>query len=114
MPLGNTAAEALWEYLGRRKRVAPSHRAELWVDVRGRGLSEPQWLYLLVKRLDTKAGIPNLHTHRFRHTYAMAALRGGMPEHVLMRSAGWKRIPETYLRTLGLEDAKHFHQQISP
>ena len=44
----------------------------------------------------------------------MAALRGGMPEHVLMWSAGWKRIPETYLRTLGLEDAKHFHQQISP
>ena len=31
-----------------------------------------------------------------------------------MWSAGWKRIPETYLRTLGLEDAKHFHQQISP
>ena len=114
MPLGNAAAEALWEYLGRRKRVAPSHRAELWVDVRGRGLSEPQWLYLLVKRLGVKAGIPNLHTHRFRHTYAMAALRGGMPEHVLMWSAGWKRIPETYLRTLGLEDAKHFHQQISP
>lgn len=50
MPLGNAAAEALWEYLGRRKRVAPLHRTELWVDVRGRGLSEPQWLYLLVKR----------------------------------------------------------------
>ncbi len=72
----------------REKRIAPSHRTELWVDVRGRGLSEPQWLYLLVKRMGVKAGIPNLHTHRFRHTYAMAAPRGGMPEHVLIWSAG--------------------------
>ena len=31
-----------------------------------------------------------------------------------MWSAGWTRIPEKYLRTLGLEDAQRFHQQVSP
>ena len=27
---------------------------------------------------------------------------------------GWKRIPDTYMRTLGLEDAVRFHRQVSP
>ena len=30
-----------------------------------------------------------------------------------MWSTGWRRIQETYLRPLRLEDAKHYHQQIS-
>jgi hypothetical protein len=27
---------------------------------------------------------------------------------------GWKKIPATYLATLGLDDAVRFHRQISP
>jgi len=54
-----------------------------------------------------KAGIPDLWTRRFRHTYAIAALEGGMPESVLQWTGGWDQpIPETYLRTLGLKQAK--------
>ena len=32
-------------------------------------------------------------------------LRGGMPEPVLKIIGGWKKIPETYFRALGAEDA---------
>ena len=47
-----------------------------------RGLVGLEWVYLLLRRMGERAGVPNLHTHRFRHSYAMNALRAGMPEHV--------------------------------
>ena len=84
----------------------------LWVDHRGRALG-PEWLYQMVKRLGERAGIPDLHTHRFRHTFAMNALRSGMPERVLELIGGWERIPDTYLRTLDAGDAAEFHRQMS-
>ena len=37
-----------------------------------------------------------------------------MPEQVLKIVGGWKKIPETYFRMLGEEDAKEFHRQVSP
>ena len=55
-----------------------------------------------------------MHTHRFRHSYAINALRAGMPEQVLKIVGGWRKIPETYFKTLGEEDAIEFHRQISP
>jgi site-specific recombinase XerD len=114
MPLGSAACEVLWKYLRERAKVAPNHREELWVEQSGHGLSRPAWLYLLIKRLGKAAGIPDLYTHRFRHSYAMNALRGGMPMPVLEWTGGWSRIPETYLRTLGMDEARRFHQQVSP
>ena len=55
-----------------------------------------------------------LHTHRFRHSYAVNALRAGMPERVLQIAGGWKKIPDTYFRTLRAEDARKFHKEVSP
>ena len=75
---------------------------------------KPTWLYLMLKRLGERADIPGLHTHQFRHTYAVTALRGGMPERVLALAGGWRKIPDTYLRTLGSDDVRRFHADISP
>ena len=85
----------------------------LWVSEHGEAM-EPGWLYLMLKRLGKRAGISGLHTHRFRHSYAMNALRNGMPERVLEMIGGWRKIPDTYFRTLGAEDARQFHKQVSP
>jgi integrase len=68
----------------------------------------------MLERLAKRAGLPGLHPHQFRHTYAINALRSGMPERVLMLSGGWKKIPETYFRTLGAEDVARVHREISP
>ncbi|MCH8279783.1 MAG: hypothetical protein J4N89_04895 [Chloroflexi bacterium] len=35
-----------------------------------------------------------------------------MPERILMLNVGWKKIPETYFRTLGAEDVTRCHQEI--
>ena len=37
-----------------------------------------------------------------------------MPERVLQIVGGWRKIPDTYFRTLGAEDAMEFHRQVSP
>ena len=67
-------------------------------------LGDPE--YPLVKRLCQAAGIPDLHTHRFRRSYAMNAARHGTPLPVLEWTGGRSRIPETCLRTLGMEEAR--------
>ena len=112
MPVGTTLRQALWESIQARKTITGSHR-ELWVDEHGKPM-KPSWLYLMLKRLGQRAGIPGLHTHQFRHTYAVATLRGGMPERVLALAGGWRKIPDTDLRTLGADDVRRFHADISP
>ncbi len=72
------------------------------------------WLRRMLHRLGDRAGVPNLHPHRFRHSYAINALRAKMPERILMLNAGWKKIPETYFRTLGADDVAQFHREMSP
>ncbi len=37
-----------------------------------------------------------------------------MAQRVLEIIGDWKKIPDTYMRTLGYEDAEKFHRQISP
>jgi site-specific recombinase XerD len=107
MPLGEASLLALWEYL----RVRRSPLGHLWLDEHGQPLT-PQGIYILLKRLGERAGVPNLHTHRFRHTFATSYLRNGGPERYLRIVGGWRRIPDTYFRTLDAEDVARAHRQL--
>lgn len=109
MPLGETSLLALWDYL----RVRSSRLPHLWLDEHGHSLVA-QGIYMLLKRLGKRAGIPNLHTHRFRHTFATGYLRSGGSERYLRIVGGWRRIPDTYFRTLDTEDVARAHRQLSP
>ena len=112
MPIGDTAKSALLDYLLEREKLLPNTDA-LWVSEQGKAIL-PNGIFQILKRLGKRADIPNLHTHRFRHSYAVNALRSGMPERVLQLVGGWRKIPDTYFRTLGAEDAMEFHRQVSP
>ena len=112
MPIGDAARSVLCDYLQVREAVMP-HSIALWMSEQGEALL-PNGISQILKRLAERAGIANMHAHRFRHSYAINALRAGMPEQVLKIVGGWKKIPETYFRTLGEEDAREFHQQVSP
>jgi len=109
MPLGETSLLALWDYL----RVRSSRLPHLWLDEHGHSLVA-QGIYMLLKRLGKRAGIPNLHTHRFRHTFATGYLRSRGSERYLRIVGGWRRIPDTYFRTLDTEDVARAHRQLSP
>ena len=112
MPLGDAAKSVLLDYLQERERLIPNTNA-LWISEQGKALL-PNGIFQILKRLGKRAGIPSLHTHQFRHSYAVNALRAGMPERVLQIIGGWKKIPDTYFRTLGAEDAMQFHREVSP
>ncbi len=112
MPIGDTARSVIWDYLQEREALMPQTKA-LWVSEKGEAL-QPNGICQLLKRLAKRADIEDMHPHRFRHSYAINALRAGMPEQILKIVGGWKKIPETYFRTLGEEDAVEFHRQVSP
>ena len=112
MPIGDADRLVLWDYLRERETVSPTE-TPYGVSEHGRAI-QPNAIYLMLKRLGKRAGIANLRTHQFRHSYTVNALRAGMPEQVLKIIGGWKKIPETYFRTLGEEDAREFHRQVIP
>ena len=112
MPIGDAARSVILDYLQERETLMPRAKA-LWVSEQGESLL-PNGICQILKRLAKRANIEEMHPHRFRHSYAINALRAGMPEQVLKIVGGWKKIPETYFRTLGEEDAREFHRQVSP
>ena len=112
MPIGDSAGSVMWDYLQERESLIPLSKA-LWVSEQGEALL-PGGICQILKRLAKRANIEDMHPHRFRHSYAINALRAGMPEQVLKIVGGWRKIPETYFKTLGEEDAREFHRQVSP
>lgn len=111
MPIRRAAGRVLADYLEARERLFPVTH-DLWVSDQGEAM-EVNWLYLMVKRLGKRANVPHLRPHMFRHTFAMNALRNGMPEEYLKILGGWRKIPETYFRTMGYEDAAAFYRSMS-
>lgn len=61
-----------------------------------------------IKELGEQAGIPNLHPHLFRHTFAVNALLSGVPELILMQILGHSSLAATriYVRAAQNRGAK--------
>ena len=112
MRIGDTARSAIWDYLQEREVLMPRTKA-LWVSEQGEALL-PNGKCQLLRRLARRTNIEGMYPHRFRHSYAINALRAGMPEQVLKIVGGRRKIPGTYFKTLGEEDAIEFHRQIRP
>jgi integrase len=86
LPFGRRAGEALDRYL--RARDKDANLPWLWLGKKGR-LTE--WgLVMMLRRRGAQAGLPGLHPHQFRHTFAHQWLAPGGAETDLMRIAGWK------------------------
>jgi integrase len=50
----------------------------------------PSGLYQVLRRRCREAGLPSIHPHAIRHTFAHEWLAGGGQEGDLMRLAGWR------------------------
>ena len=88
VPLSREAVAAVDRYLRLRHSHPYAHLPWLWLGKRGR-LSDSGILQV-VERRGRKAGVPGLHPHRFRHTFAHRGQRGGMSASSLMAIGGWK------------------------
>jgi site-specific recombinase XerD len=82
------AALDLRRYLKVRRLRDDAGSPWLWLGKKGR--LGPTGVGQMLKRRCREAGIPQLHAHLFRHTYADDQLSQGVAEGDLMRNAGWK------------------------
>ena len=93
--IGDDARQAIWKWLKLRRRQAAGlgqpcdESCPLFTAVQtGRRLG-PAGVGAVITRLGQRAGIPDLHPHQFRHTWAHENLASGIQEHGLMHLAGW-------------------------
>jgi integrase len=88
VPLSREVVAALDKYLRVRPSHPHAHLPDLWLGKRGR-LTDSGILQV-VERRGREAGVPGLHPHRFRHTFAHRGQRAGMSASSLMAIGGWK------------------------
>jgi integrase len=88
VPHGPATGEALSRYIRVRDHHGYVESPSLWLGRKGPwGISGPQ--QMLGRRCDM-AGLPRVHPHQFRHTWAHEAKASGLSEGDLMALAGWK------------------------
>jgi site-specific recombinase XerD len=114
LPFGRKAGEALDRYLRARARHKDAELPWLWLGLKGR-LTE--WgLVQMLRRRGAQAGLPGLHPHQLRHTFAHEWLVQGGGETDLMQIAGWKS--RTMLQRYGASAAdaraREAHRRLSP
>ncbi len=83
--IGAKVRKSLLLYIGERKRGI------LLKSNRGQGLTL-SGLIQLMKRLKKKTGIPHLHCHTFRRTFAINSVRQSVNIHVLAKIMGHKDV----------------------
>jgi site-specific recombinase XerD len=87
VPFGAKTARALDRYIRVRRAHRHADSQGLWLGQRG-GLTSDGVSNMLEGRAE-RAGVANLHAHRFRHSWAHSWLAAGGQERDLMRLAGW-------------------------
>lgn len=111
---GPATGDTLARYMRARTRHSYATRTDrLWLGRRGPwGISGPQ--QMLVRRCRF-AGLPRLHPHQFRHTWAHEAKASGLSDGDLAYLAGWETVAmvQRYGSSAASERARDSYRQKS-
>lgn len=118
-PFGRATAVAMDRYL----RAAGKHIGRgleptdpLWFSVKRRESLTIWGVGTMIERRCKEAGIPHIHPHQFRHTFAHLWKVHGGNEDALMRIMGWRsrQMLSRYGASAGIERARAQHRDLSP
>jgi len=112
VPFSPRTAQALWRYLSTRPDAESSE--PLFSTYNKRKIDATQ-LAKSLKALGAKAGVHNVHPHRFRHTFAIQYLRNGGDPYTLQKLLGHSTLDmvKKYL-ALAQIDIDKAHKRASP
>lgn len=117
VPFGVRTAQALDRYLRTRAKHPDGKRLEaLWIGQKTKQAFTTSGAGTMLARRSEEAGLPRIHPHQFRHTFAHMWLAAGGNETDLMRITGWKSrsMVDRYARSAGAERARDAHRDLSP
>lgn len=117
VPFGIRTSEALRTYLRYRRRHADARLDELWlVGKPHRGALQGSGLAQLLRRRAAKAGVPNVHPHKLRHTAYDAFMDAGGEGTAAMALMGWstRAMLDHYAASGAERRALRQHRRLSP
>lgn len=111
VPMGAASRKAIALYLARR---APHDKAPLFQKETGGAMDRGNVLHVLAA-LGQRAGVRDVHPHRFRHTFAIQYLRNGGDVFSLQRILGHTTLAMTqHYLALAKADDVSAHRRASP
>ena len=119
VPFGRQTAQAVDRYLrAYAKHIGRTLEDEdpLWIGVKTRRAMRKWGVADIVERRARSAGLPHIHPHQFRHTFAHQWKVNGGNEDALMRITGWRsrEMLNRYGASAGAERARQEHKALSP